>query len=350
MKHRLLIPLFIIPLLLFSCLVAPSLERTSGQPNYAYPVEFPLPALTESQILDVSNCDIENIVLNRYPESVTEDQLGKQFVPKSGCDWAVLAFAYAKRSRGDSTSPLGLAAFENALRTNYGYALSDPIFYAYFGEVIMVGNPKFADQEIREINISYNWGGLGDFPSDGYSFSIINANTKPIIESKSSIIDTNVILNKDMVQDLRLGLINFLPIKSEISIVPCTDNFPSWLVVIVFMDGTELTLTAHSNFLTSGGPWEMTMDGQTYIQFSSELLEKIVQLMDAIGLPLGVPDGMYCERDTVFEKAFSVPLLPTVTPQPNPTANALGTAAMEAVEAAFTRVALTNQPVRTPTP
>ena len=130
-----------------------------------------------------------------------------------------------------------------------------------------------------------------------------------------------------------------VPIESEIQIVPCTDNFPQWRMTITFADDTKITFDTTSNFLSVGGPWETTIDGQTYIQYSSAIPEKIGNLVKALELPVGEPFAMSCFGDSVFEKAFSGSLPSTSTSEPNPEVEAIFTAAAQTVEAMFSQTA-----------
>ncbi len=359
MKHF-IFTLFALLLLLSSCIPATqSLEPintvtfaaslTSSSPATQglslYPAVFPLPPLPKNKILEVGACDIESMASERYQENMKESQLSEIYTPLSACDWAVLAYAYAVRNEKDLPNPLGIDALKNALEENYGYALADPIFYTYFGSIPLVSPPSLVNQEIKEIGISYYWSGLGEPSNIEYSLSIVNASANPVVQSDSSLVSSNIQIDKDVIQELSLGLRDLIPVESRISIVPCTDNYPEWRVIITFTDDTEIVMETSSNFLGLGGPWSTTIEDQTYIQVSSSFAEKIDQLAKALELPLGEPMAMTCFGDSVFEKAFSESLPPTSTPVPNFTQEAIATAAFQTIEALFTEQAL-----YTPTP
>lgn len=311
----------------------PTPTPTVIQNSSIYPVAYPLSPLTKDQILEVGMCDIANLAAARYPEVIIDNQFDNQFTPTTSCDWAVLAFAFALQNETDIPNPYGVEAYLKAVEENYGYTLATPIFYTYFGSISLVENPEFANQEIKEIELNYYWSGLGEPSNLEYTLSIIDANTTPIIESDSPLVNKDITINKELIQSLRLGLNDLLPIESEISIAPCTDNYPQWQVKITFMDNSEVTLYAISNFLSFGGPWETAIGDQSYLQMSSAFPDRLADLVDVLELPLGEPFAMTCFGDSVFEKAYSNSLPPTSTPEPDLTAEAINTFVMQTVEA-----------------
>ena len=270
--------------------------------------------LTAAQIEEVSNCALEELAAARYPDNILIAELPDAFSPISACDWAVLAMAYAERSSEDDTLPKpAKEAFLAAISRNYGFAVTVPLFYTYFGEVSLVAAPPFVKQEITAVKIDYTWLGLagaGAPDSFSYSVRIKQAHIKPIVSAsvkpESSAPNLNLEgLDPDKVQALGPALTDLLPIESQFDFVVCTDNYPDWSILLTFKDGTQLYLTTNgSNFLFVGGPWQTKIEGQNYFQFSSGFAKTIIDLFEALGLPFGSPTGMYCGGDTLFEKAF----------------------------------------------
>ena len=68
---------------------------------YSFPANWSMTALTGAEIEEVSQCQIEVLAAERYPndqlKSVSIDELPDAYSPKSACDWAVLAAAYIER-------------------------------------------------------------------------------------------------------------------------------------------------------------------------------------------------------------------------------------------------------------
>ncbi len=277
----------------------------------SFPAKWPIAPLTAAQIEEVSNCALEELAAERYPDGTLNAELRDAFSPVSACDWAVLATAYAERiSEDDPLSEPAKEAFLEAISRNYGFAVTVPLFYPYFGEFSLIELPPFAQQEVTRVKMDYAWIGEGDPVS--YSVRIEQADTKPVVFAtvmpESSAPDLSLKeLDKGKVQALGLALTDLLPIESQFEYVVCTDNYSNWSILLTFKDGTQLNLTnSGSNFIFIGGPWQTKIDDQNYFQFSFAFAQAIFDLCKALGLPFGSPAGMYCGGDTLFEKAFPV--------------------------------------------
>ena len=277
----------------------------------SFPAKWSIAPLTAAQIEEVSNCALEELAAERYPDGTLNAELRDAFSPVSACDWAVLATAYAERiSADDPLSEPAKEAFLEAISRNYGFAVTVPLFYPYFGEFSLIELPPFAQQEVTIVKMDYAWIGEGDPVS--YSVRIEQADTKPVVFAtvmpESSAPDLSLKeLDKGKVQALGLALTDLLPIESQFEYVVCTDNYSNWSILLTFKDGTQLNLTnSGSNFIFIGGPWQTKIDDQNYFQFSFAFAQAIFDLCKALGLPFGSPAGMYCGGDTLFEKAFPV--------------------------------------------
>ena len=277
----------------------------------SFPTNWSIAPLTAAQIEEVSRCHVEEVAAERYPDNILIAGLPDAFNPVSACDWAVLAMAYAERSwEEDSLPEPAKEAFLEAISRNYGFAVTTPLVYIYFGEVSLVEAPPFVKQEITTIEIDYTWVGLGEPEKLSYSVRIEQAHTKPILFT-TFMPETSALalrmreLDPDTVQALGPALTDLLPIESQFEFVVCTDNYPDWSITLTFKDGAQLELkTNGSNFLGFGGPWQTQIDNQNYVQFSSGFAEALGDLTDVLGLPHGSPFGMVCWGDTLFEKAF----------------------------------------------
>lgn len=277
----------------------------------SFPAKWPIAPLTAAQIEEVSKCHLEELAAERYPDNILIAELPDAYSPVSACDWAVLAMAYAERSWEDDTLPEpAKEAFIEAISRNYGFAVTVPLFYPYFGKFSLVELPPFAQQEVTAVRMDYAWVGEGD--PVNYSVRIEQAHIKPVVSATvmPESLATNLNLeglDKGKVQALGLALTDLLPIESQFEYIVCTDNYPDWSISLTFKDGTQLNLTnRESNFILIGGPWQTKIDDQNYFQFSFEFAQAIFDLCKALGLPFGSPAGMYCGGDTLFEKAFPV--------------------------------------------
>ena len=331
-SSRILILVLLAGLLLAACDgVAPVPTPTPLPPTSAaraLPLDWPVTPLTSDEVLAVMQCDLANLPQQRYPVSVTDQDLLVTYQPQTDCDWAILAVAYADRTGEDQPlSEAALHAFAQAVGRNPGFALEIPLVYYYFGAVAMVQPPAFAQQEITDVKIDYSWQGLGD--AVAYTLEIHQADTQPVVTSAYSDALT---IDKPAVQALASALSDFLPVGSRFQLQPCYDNYPTWSVTLTFADKTVTKLTTDSNFLYIGGPWFTEIDGQAYVQVSAAFAQAVGQLIDSLGLPLGQPAGMACMPRPVLDLAFPsvkrpptpVPV-PTTPPTPRPTKIAVAT-------------------------
>ncbi len=269
------------------------------------PLEWAVTPLTKQQVSAVKECDLENLVKERYPDTIKTDELSSAYTPDSDCDWAILALAYAERADNNETpSESAKAAYSQAVSNNFGFALATPIFHRYFGSVSLVEAPPFATQEITDVQIKYEWSGLGD--SVNYSAEIHQANSTPTIavtpNDLSASINTDI--DKKLIQALAPALTDLLPVESSFTLTPCFDNYPNWVVHLTFKDHTTVELTTASNFLYFGGPWLTEIDAQNYVQVSIAFAKALSELVVNLELPIGQTAGMTCFGDAVFEKAF----------------------------------------------
>jgi len=275
-----------------------------------FPKDWGLEPLSNDQIQQVISCDVEKLATERYPEKDKTDELIYLLEPETPCDWAVLAFAYAKRTDDNEKLPdVAKNAFAQAISINPGFVFSTSLFYRFFFESFpIVNQPPLSKQEITTIRIEYNWEGMGD-PVE-YKVDILQANTNPIVKVINS--NTTTAMNnlktkvdKTSVQALGKSFSNLIPIKSQFSLVPCTDNGPDWTITITQKDGTSLNVkTNGSNMIIIGGPWQTNIDGQDYLQFSIEFIAALDKVIREIGLPYGQPNAMFCAPESVLDKAF----------------------------------------------
>lgn len=275
-----------------------------------FPLNGPILSLSDEQIKQVQECDVENLAAERYPEKSKMDDLIYLFTPENSCDWAILAYAYTVRLNDDDEIPdIAKNAFGKAIAENIGFAFSTPLFYRfYYDNFTIVESPDIFNQEIVAVKIVYTWGGMGEQVE--YTVNIKQADTDPVVSLKTYTPATlketaKTKVSKDTVQALGKSLINLIPVKSQFSLIPCTDNNPDWTLTITLKDDTAVELkTNGSNMIYIGGPWQTKIDGQDYVQYSIEFIKALDTLIQEIGLPYGEPMGMYCSGQDVFELAY----------------------------------------------
>ncbi|MFT3895528.1 MAG: hypothetical protein QM730_28235 [Anaerolineales bacterium] len=267
-------------------------------------------SLSDEQIKQVRECDVENLAAERYPEKYKLDDLIYLFAPENSCDWASLAYAYTQRLNDDDEIPvIAKNAFGKAVTENIGFAFSRPLFYRfYYDNFTIIEPPDVLKQEITAVKIEYTWGGMGDQVE--YTVNIKQADTDPVVSLKNYTPATlkesaKTKVSKDSVQALGNSLINLVPIDSQFSLIPCYDNYPDWTVILTMKDGATLELkTKESNMIYIGGPWQTNIDGQNYVQYSIEFIKALDTLIREIGLSYGEPMAMTCSGQDVFELAY----------------------------------------------
>jgi hypothetical protein len=273
-----------------------------------FPLKGPLLPLSDEHISEVRKCDIEDLEAERYPENEPSDELMNLFDPNTSCDWAVLAYAYAVRlNDGEEVPQIAKNAFGKAIAGNIGFALSTPLFYRYYYDnFTIVDAPNIADQEITDVQIVYTWGGMGD--QIEYTIDISQADMEPLVNLKNTTpatLSAKTNVSKETVQALGKSLINLVPINSQFSLTTCYDNYPDWKMTLTLQDGSTVELgTNESNMIYIGGPWQVNIDGQDYVQFSIEFVKAIDALIQELGLPYGEPMAMTCNISEVFEQAY----------------------------------------------
>lgn len=252
------------------------------------------------------------------------DELADAYSPESACDWAALAVAYANLAENDGTElpEAGKEAFVAAVLSNPALAFAPLMFFGYYNALPLVEPPPLAEQAITEVVMDYLWGGMGE--QVNYRATISEANLEPIVSGSLDIEPSffgvsegtptpaptqsrlTGTLDVDLVQALGPALSDLLPIASQFSSQPCWDNYPDWTVSLTFEDGTQIEMiTNNSNWIGVGGPWQTTIEGQDYMQYSSAFVLALLDITEELELPLGQPMAMGCGGEySLLDAAF----------------------------------------------
>jgi len=292
-------------------------QPPSPTPIHSYvdllPLSFPLLPITTKQLAEVRSCEMESLPQQRYPDTISTVELDNHFSPTTACDWAVLSVAYINRLKyGDPIPEQGKRAFIQAILLNPAFLFSTELFYSYYDNFSLVSLPNTTDAVIKNTHIDYHWYGMGDPLEMSYQIDISSIDNTPSLmsvyvsappEQITSNLRTEI--DSGFIQDIAKALTDFVPIDQQFSLTPCTDNLPDWHMTLLFQDGSQLDLqTNGSNMATIGGPWQMEIDGQSYLQFSYALPRAIYSLFEQLKLPFGEPRGMYCDRVPILDLAF----------------------------------------------
>jgi WD40 repeat protein len=288
---------------------------TISIPSYInlLPLNFPLSRLTTAQLAEVRSCNLENLPTQRYPETLSIGELENYYTPQIACDWAVLSAAYLNKLNYDDPIPeQGKRAFIQAILLNPAYLFSTPPFFGYYDSFNLVSLPPIAQELITAVHIDYYWSGIGDPSSVSYQIDISSSESNPssmdvIVIAPPEQITSNLKTEIDQayIQDLANALTDFVPIDQQFTLDYCTDNSPDWQMTLTFQNGSQLELrTNGSNLATIGGPWQMELGGQNYLQFSYDLPRAISRLFTQLKLHFGEPWAMYCHWISILDLAY----------------------------------------------
>jgi hypothetical protein len=283
-------------LLVSSVAMAQDATATQEAEPVEYAFEFPLPVPTQAQIDEAYDCPLDA----ETPSKTAPE-------PGSACEMAVELLKMAEQ-RDDETAPSEeeFALLTEMIEANPALALRLSVIAAYFNTMPFVAAPEMTDQPITAVHLTYTFAGLG--PTNDYDITITNADKTPKVTGDVQVgewsgtpePDVTPVTLKDtvdaaVVQAFALALNDLFPIGQQFSSVPCWDYYPDWVVELTFADDTMLkVVTNQSNIIGIGGPWQVEIDGQNYMQYSGEFAGAVIDLLDALELPLGETAAMGC--------------------------------------------------------
>lgn len=270
---------------------------------YDWPVEF-----SEQQIEAARACDIWTLYDERYADVLSVEFLASAFDPQTACDWAVLATAYAYYA-GEHEVPIpemGKETYLAAISQNPALLLLNPMFFGYLDEYPLVDPPPFTNQPVVTAMLQYNFGGIGYLSN--FTILITNASTSPTVkifgEEFNSFAEDGVSqrdlsyngpISYQLAQGLGRGLTDLVPVDTRFHVIGCFDYYPNWDVILTFADGTSLhVLTNGSNLFDGGGPWQVAIDGQDYVQASGAFANAVGAITEELDLPGGATAAMSC--------------------------------------------------------
>jgi hypothetical protein len=296
---------------------AQAVQAVAQSDNSAFPISWPMPPLTQEQVADARVCDIYELHDARYPDELSMDDLSTAYLPVTPCDWAVLAAAYGYRAaEAEETVPVplpGRRAYLHAVSGNPALALKNWLVFGDFGTGILAEAPPITHQPVESILLQYTFGGIG-YQSD-VTVIITDANTTPTVyghiyenngfveEGEDPITnrDLSGTLDPALAQALGAALTDLVPIDTQFHAIGCYDYYPEWTVLLVYEDGTILSLATNgTNFLGGGGPWQINVDGQDYMQVSGAIPNALGPIADALEVPAGATAAMSCGGGTEF--------------------------------------------------
>jgi hypothetical protein len=247
------------------------------------PLRWPVQPFTDTQIEEVRECDFI-VPAGIFTQEAQPDEAGS--LPElSACEWAAIA-AIRREGNGESSS---LVEFSRAFKANPAYAFAPELISKYFDVGPLVESPPFTTSPIESVELYYDFATFGHQVT--YDLTIRHAGTASLVSGTgtenygSTPVPIPTALKSETVQALRSAFDNLLPIEQAFSVEECCDNYPDWQITIHFLSGYDVVAaTNSSNRIGGGGPWQIEIDGQHYIQYSPSLLHAAENIMYEIGL------------------------------------------------------------------
>ncbi len=198
-----------------------------------------------------------------------------------------------------------IALFMELMERNVVYALHLPILAGFYNQVALVAPPAFVTQPIKSAHLYYSFAGLGS--SVEYDVTINATNTPASVSGEleassnfgvtvtSEPLTLPTSVDVAVVQGLALALSDLVPIGAQFTAAPCWDYYPDWVVTLTLADGTTLDMVTNaSNVVSIGGPWQLEIDGQNYMQYSNTFAQAVIDLFAALDIPFGETMAMGC--------------------------------------------------------
>lgn len=208
-----------------------------------------------------------------YPESVALDALPAASSLHGACDEATLAAACTRRLGTAEPPQACLDAYAQAVTTNPAFAFADGLG-RYVGKLVLVAPPPITRHALVGLTLDYKWSGTGT--EWAWTVKVSHATTAPRVTVTGASAKAGV--------DIRDKIEAF-----------ASNSYPEWMITLELDGGGKLELANHrSNLIPIGGPFQMTIDGVTYMQVGTQLTRAVGDLVEARGLPLSAPQDTTC--------------------------------------------------------
>lgn len=279
----------------------------------ALPAAWPFPTPSSDQIARARECQSVYLQSELYPPYELQATPTSQPGTDDACSAANAAYIMALQAAeqdplSEDLPAAGIEAFERTVQENPAFLFHEDLFYAYFGVIPLVEAPPVSAQSISEATIHYTWWGLGGDELE-YNVTVTQGDSTPRVEVTTihgpRIPSAAPSLGVETIQALAPALTDLIPAPGGLAILRCTDNNPDWDLRLHFADGSIVTATTNgSNFFPFGGPWQVEISGQPYVQISSALAKAVYELVTQMQLPLGQPAAMSCFPVPVFDQVY----------------------------------------------
>lgn len=302
--------------------LTPTAILPTAPPRLKEPLfDWPPPQLTEEQIAASQECLTSDLYGERYQNMDGQDpqSLFEAYEPQNGCDWVLYTLVAADYySEEDFHAGDEWSILQNTIYNNPGLLFSSPwVFYGANYHLEIVAPPPFTEQPLKQVQINYQWSGMGapvsfdltiQIEDEAWVTGTANYGSDFVSEDQEEVntfleLDQEVMF--DIVEELGTSLENLIPVESQGEFFMCYDNYPDWEITLVYEDGTKLMLVTNgSNIYDMGAPFQTQIDGQNYILGSTTFYETLWLLVSDMGLSLGSPMAMACFDENYMDVVF----------------------------------------------
>ena len=268
------------------------------------------------QVSEAKNCNVEVLANKYYSGDLEESELIYRHKPETACEWAALAYAYARLSHWTESvfSETAKDAFAQTIIRNPALILTTPMYCEFVYENIpisgafpVIEQPPLPAEEITNIRIQYEM--EDEYGFDKYDAEIRDANTEPYIYIRDYQRTWDYTYPRTIrpkyIQALGNSLTNLIPIESPFTAIRNADEYMNWIVTITYSDGTDIVMSTYKSQLFGwGGPWQINLNGQIYVQYSAEFLSALLDLINHINLMTGEIWPPQCEYFNFLELTY----------------------------------------------
>lgn len=262
-------------------------------------LEFPLIPPTVEQIEVAKACNLadDNIQVNE---------------PATACEWIIKALKDINTlQNSDDLTEYASFAYQQAILENPAIALVQPVYETFSSRLeAIISPPLLSDDELSAIHLYYNYSGEGDLAT--YNIVIEKRDNTFLANGGSTVISTtheegeptevqeileDFPVSNELVFSIDDSLQNLIPINTPVEARICENFTVEWEMTLVY-GKTELLLSTYGSQISpAGGPWQVLVDEQVYLQVDFSLFWKVRELTYTLQLPEGFPMFMQCNRD-----------------------------------------------------
>ncbi len=280
----------------------------------AFPLPWPVAPFRDAQVEEAREC-----AATMAARGSTLDL--KE--PQTACGWALMAEAHIRERVAEAlqtATPEGgpaarafhllprpaeeaVQAFGQAVAANPALSLvatynSPPLYAAYLNALPLVEPPPVAEQPITAVDIALEQ--IDHVPAVQYALHIERANSAPVVSGQitrweygedgvtETVEEVDGVVSVARLQGLGgEGLSDLLPVDHPFRMGPGTGYAINWQVTLTFADGSTLSPFNEGTMLFAGAPWFVELDGQWYLQYSTDFLDALLAVTGALALPPG---------------------------------------------------------------